>query len=179
MAWITKNSAAAPALPTNGQAHTGPYLSDALREHVEREVLPRYPTRRAATLPVLHLLQEEHGWLPYPALQEAGELLGTTPAEVYDTASFYEEFWLKPKGRYVIWVCQSIACELMGHGALIDVLRRKLGVEVGETTDDGKFTLMMVECIGACGGAPAALVNERLHEDLTPENVDQILDDLV
>ena len=178
MAWITKNSAAPAPLPTNGQAHTGPYLSDHLREEIERDVLPRYPTRRAATLPVLHLLQEEHGWLPYPALEEASTLLGTSAAEVYDTASFYEEFWLRPKGKYVIWICQSIACELMGHTRLVDALRRKLGIDVGETTDDGRFTLMMVECIGACGGAPAALVNERLHENLAVHNLDGILDAL-
>jgi len=95
-----------------------------------------------------------------------------------DTASFYEEFWLQPKGKYVIWVCQSVSCEIMRHDRIIDAISDKLGIEPGETTEDGRFTLMHVECIGACGGAPAALVNEKLHENLTPENVGRILDEL-
>ena len=173
MAWITKNSGTMQI-----ERRDEPYLTPQMRQHLETEVLTRFPTKRAATLPVLHALQEEHGWLPYQALEEAAELLETSPAEVLDTATFYEEFWLKPKGKYVIWVCQSIACELMGHQKLIDALEARLGVEVGETTDDGRFTLMTVECIGACGGAPAALVNERLHENLTVENLDRVLSSL-
>lgn len=173
MAWIMKNSAG-----TQIDRREQPYLDDELRAELESAVLPRYPTRRAALLPVLHALQHRHGWLPPQAMEEAGAFLGVTAAEVNDTATFYEEYWLRPKGKYVIWVCQSISCELLGSGRLMERLEQKLGVTAGETTPDGKFTLMHVECLGSCGTAPCALVNEKLHEDLTPENVDRILDSL-
>lgn len=172
MAWITKNSAA----PI--ERRNEPYISDELKRKLSDEVLTRYPTKRAATLPVLHAVQEEHGWLPPQAIEEVAALLEVSPAETLDTATFYEEYWLQPKGKYVVWVCQSLSCELLGHEALVDRLREKLGIEVGETTPDGKFTLMHVECLGSCGTAPCALVNEKLHENLTVDNVDQIIDSL-
>lgn len=172
MAWITKNSTAPIA------RRSEPYLTDTLRQKLADQVLTRYPTKRAATLPVLHALQEEHGWLPYQAIEEAAAFLDVSPAETLDTATFYEEFWLRPRGKYVIWVCQSLSCELLGHDKLVDAVRNKLGVEVGETTGDGKFTLMTVECLGSCGTAPCALVNEKLHENLTVENLDRVLDSL-
>lgn len=173
MAWIVKNSAAAVA-----DRREEPYLDDALKAELEAKVIPRYPRRQAATLPTLHALQHKHGWLPWQAIEEAAAFLGLKPAEVGDTASFYEEFWLKPRGKYVIWVCQSLSCELMGQKPLLQRLKEKLGVEVGETTDDGRFTLMIVECLGSCGSAPCALVNHHLHEDLTPENFERVLDSL-
>lgn len=171
MAWIVKNSAT-----TQIDRRTEPYLSDEMKAHFEANIVTRYPTRRAATLPLLHALQEAHNWLPYQAIEEAAAFLGQEPAEVLDTASFYEMFALKPKGKYLIMVCQSISCELLGHDALITALEKKLGVHVGETTDDGKFTLTHAECLGSCGTAPCALINERLHENLTVTNLDQIID---
>jgi len=173
MAWIMKNSAG-----TQIDRRDEPYLDESLRAELEQNILTRYPTKRAALLPVLHAVQHKHGWLPYQSMEEIGAFLEVPPSEVYDTATFYEEYWFKPKGRYVIWVCQSISCELLGSDHLIDRLQAKLGVQVGETTDDGKFTLMHVECLGSCGTAPCALVNETLHEDLTVENLDRILDTL-
>ena len=173
MAWITKNSAAAVI-----DRRDEPYLTDAMRDELERDVMPRYPTRQAATLPVLHTLQEAHGWLPYQSLEEAADFLGIPASVVLDTATFYEEFWLQPKGKYVIWVCQSISCEIMGSVSLLDAIQDKLGIEVGETTDDGRITLMSVECLGSCGTAPCALVNEDLHERITFDNFAQVLDDL-
>ena len=173
MAWITKHSGTAQI-----DRRDTPYLTLEMRQHLEAEVIPRYPTRQAATLPTLHELQHEHGWLPHQAILEAAQFLELPAATVLDTATFYEEFFLEPVGRYVIWICQSIACELMGHSRLVDALEAKLGVTAGETTPDGKFTLMMVECIGACGGAPAALVNHTLHENLTVENFERIIDGL-
>lgn len=173
MAWITKNSGTMQI-----ERRDEPYLGEAMRAELERDVMPRYPTRQAAALPILHKLQEEHGWLPYQALEEAAEFMGVPASTVLDTATFYEEFWLEPKGRYVVWVCQSLSCELMGSNDLLDGLRDKLGVDVGETTDDGKVTLMTVECLGACGGAPCALVNEDLHERLTVDNFADVIDAL-
>ncbi len=173
MAWITKNSATMTI-----DRRDEPYLTDAIREELEREVIPRFPTRRAATLPVLHRLQEEHGWLPYQAIEEAAAFLEVAASEVLDTATFYEEFWLKPHGKYVIWICQSLSCELLGNRQLVQAVEKKLGIIPGQTTDDGRFTLMNVECLGSCGTAPCALVNEKLHENLTVENLDRILDSL-
>ncbi|MFP3386532.1 NAD(P)H-dependent oxidoreductase subunit E, partial [Tritonibacter sp. SIMBA_163] len=86
--------------------------------------------------------------LPYQSIEEAADFLGLAPSVVLDTATFYEEFWLQPKGRYVVWICQSISCELLGSPSLLDAVKDKLGVDVGETTEDGKFTLMSVECLG-------------------------------
>ena len=173
MAWIMKNSAGAVV-----EKGDGPYLNDKLRDELESDTLTRYPTKRAALLPVLHALQHKIGWLPAAAIEEAADFVEISAAEALDTASFYEEFWLKPKGKYVIWICQSISCELLGNHELVDAVRNKLSIEVGETTEDGKFTLMAVECLGSCGTAPCALVNEKLHEDLTPANLEQVLDSL-
>jgi len=143
---------------------------------LERDVLPRFPNKRAATIPALHAIQHYYNWIPYQAIEEIGEFLELSAADVYDTATFYEEYWLKPKGKCLISVCRSIACEFCGQQRITDAVREKLDIEVGETTDDEKFTLVELECIGACGGAPAILMGERLHETITPEQVVEIID---
>ncbi|MEX0777712.1 MAG: NADH-quinone oxidoreductase subunit NuoE [Phycisphaeraceae bacterium] len=171
MAWLMKNSGG-----MNIERRPEAYLDDALKAELEKTVLPHYPTRRAATLPVLHAVQDKHGWLPYQALEEVAEFLGLSPSEVCDTASFYEMFHLRPVGRHIIWVCQSISCELRGEHDIVTKIQEKLGIETGETTLDGKFTLMHAECLGSCGSAPCCLVDDKLHEDLTVENIDRILD---
>lgn len=173
MAWIMKNSATMQV-----DRRDEPYLNETLKKHLEKDVLTRFPTKQAATLPALHAVQEEYGWLPYQAIEEIADLLELSPSQVLDTATFYDEFWLHPKGKYVVWVCQSISCELMGQIALRDAIGRKLDVEPGQTTEDGKFTLMNVECLGSCGTAPCALVNEILYENLTIDNFEKVLDAL-
>lgn len=171
MAWIVKNSA---GVEIERQAE--PYLTQEMKDHFESSILVRYPSRRAAALPLLHALQDKYNWLPYQAIEEAATFLGIEASELLDTASFYEMYWMKPKGKYLIMVCQSISCELMGHHAIIEALEDKLGISVGETTPDGKFTLMHAECLGSCGTAPCALFNERLHENLNVNNLAAILD---
>ena len=173
MAWSMKNSAGMEVARRDE-----PYLDDDLKAEFEAEVIVRYPTRQAATLPLLHALQHTHGWLPLQAIEEAALFLDVPASEVLDTASFYDDFWLEPKGRHVVWVCQSISCELMGSDQMFQKLKDKLGVDVGQTTDDGKVTLMAVECLGSCGTAPCMLVDEVLHENLTTERVDEIIDAL-
>jgi NADH-quinone oxidoreductase subunit E len=173
MAWIMKNSAA-----TTIDRREAPYLDEAMKARFEADIIPRYPTRQAATLPLLHALQHEHGYLPHQAIEEAAAFLGLDASVVLDTATFYEEFAFEPRGKYVIWICQSISCELMGQQSLTARIARKLGIVPGETTDDGRFTLMNAECLGSCGTAPCALVNEKLHEDLTVENFEKVLDSL-
>ncbi|MCC7205267.1 MAG: NADH-quinone oxidoreductase subunit NuoE [Phycisphaeraceae bacterium] len=173
MAWIAKNSAGATIV-----RRSEPYLTPALKAKLEADVLPRYPTKRAALLPVLHAVQHEHHWLPAQALEEIAAFLDLAPAQVLDTASFYEEFWLNPKGKYLIMVCQSLSCELMGQKGLLGKISRKLGIAPGQTTPDGKYTLMTAECLGSCGSAPCALVNEVLHENIRADNFERVLDTL-
>ncbi|MFN0134083.1 MAG: NADH-quinone oxidoreductase subunit NuoE [Phycisphaerales bacterium] len=170
MAWITKNSAAARIARRDE-----PYLTDAMKSDLHQRVFPRYETRLACTMPGLHLIQHQYGWVPAQAMDELAVFLGVSPAEVLDTASFYEEYWLKPKGRHLVSVCRSIACEFCGQPALTQAIKDALGIDVGETTDDGRFTLIELECLGACGGAPAILIDETLHEGVTPADVPRLL----
>lgn len=171
MAWINKNSAGMK-IPRRSE----PYLTEALKTELTRTILPRYETRRGALLPTLHAVQHEWGWIPWQALEEVAAFLNVAPAEAWDTASFYEEFWLQPKGTNVIAVCRSIACEVCDHKKITQACKDKLGVEVGETTDDGKFTLVELECLGLCEGAPACLVNEDMHMCATPESIGKAID---
>jgi NADH-quinone oxidoreductase E subunit len=170
MAWTAENRTNAPARTSDT-----PYLTEALKTHLREKYLPRFPTKRAALLPALHLIQHTYNWIPTQALQEIAEFLEIAPSEALDTASFYEEYWLKPKGKYLLQVCRSLSCEICGSRHLTQHLEKKLGIEEGETTADGKFTLVELECLGACGTAPVALVNEVLYENLSTEDFDKIL----
>src|SRR5436190_18372805 len=172
MAWLVEDRRA------DKVAAGEPLLTEELKSHLRERYFARYPTKRAVLLPALHLVQHTYGWIPMQALQEVGEFLELAPAEVLDTATFYEEYWLKPKGKYLLQVCRSISCEICDSEKLTEMCRRKLGIDVGETTADGRFTLVELECLGACGTAPVALVNEVLHEELTPQKLDEVLDKL-
>jgi NADH-quinone oxidoreductase E subunit len=173
MTWITKNSGGAKI-----ERRAEPYLTMAMREELSRTMLPRYETSMGALLPCLHTIQHEYGWVPPQAMLEIAEFLKIKPSDVIDTASFYEEYWLKPKGKHLIQVCRSIACEFCGHEKVTQAVKDKLGIEVGETTDDGMFTLVELECLGSCDSAPVALFDEKLHEWLTPEKVIKAIDDV-
>src|SRR5437773_2875885 len=131
-----------------------PLLSEEMKEHLREKYFARYPTKRAVLLPALHHVQHAYGWIPMQALQEVGEFLELAPEEVLDTASFYEEYWLKPKGKYLIQVCRSLTCELCGSNQLTEHLTRKLELELGETTEDKRYTIVELECLGSCGTAP-------------------------
>jgi len=172
MAWITKNSGTMTI-----ERRDTPWVDEQVAAEITA-ALDRYPTKRAATMSALHAVQDKHGWIPYQAIEEIAELVETSPSEVMDTATFYEEYFLQPRGTYTIWVCQSISCEIMNSDAIMEAVEEKLGIGAGETSEDGRFTLMHVECIGACGGAPCGLINHKLVENLTPENVGRIIDEL-
>lgn len=174
MAWIAEDRRNALA-----QSSDGPLLTEEMKRHLTEHYIPRYPTRRAALLPTLHYVQHTYNYLPAQAIQEIAEFLSIAPAEALDTASFYEEYWLKPKGKYLVSVCRSLTCEICGSKELIAGLKETLGVtEVGQTSPDGRFTLVEVECLGSCGSAPVALVNEVLHENLTPERIKKTVSSL-
>src|SRR4028118_1013103 len=121
MAWITDNRRTATF-----ERRAEPYLTDEMKRHLSERYIPRYPTKRAVLLPALHLLQHAYNWIPPQAMEEVAAFLDLTPAEVMDTASFYEEYWLKPKGKYLVQVCRSLSCEICQSRALTDSLREKL-----------------------------------------------------
>ena len=144
------------------------------------EILARYPDGRqkSALLPVLHIAQEENnGWLSVEAMDYVAELLKIKPIEVYEVATFYSMYNLKPVGRYVFEVCQTGPCMLNGSDQIIDYIKQKLNIKVGETTADGLFTLKTVECLGACGYAPMMQMGKYYREHLTKEKVDQIIEE--
>jgi NADH-quinone oxidoreductase subunit E len=150
-------------------------LTDELRASI-RAYFPRYPNKQAVTLPALHLVHERLGHVPMRAVEEIAELLELAPAQVQDTLSFYGFFKQdKPQGKVRVWVCRSIACAACASEGLLDYLSEKLAIEPGETTPDGRITLEFAECLGACDHAPAILVGDTLHKNMTKEKIDELL----
>jgi NADH-quinone oxidoreductase subunit F len=139
------------------------------------EALKRYPVKRSAILPALHLAQQQVGWLTSEAIEYVASLLDLTPAQVHDTATYYTMYRFKPYGRTHIEICTNLSCALAGADALVEGACRKLGVREGEMTPDGAFTVNRVECLAACGGGPAVQVNGEWLEQCTPEDVDRVL----
>ncbi len=143
-----------------------------------KEIMARFPRPRSALIPLVHLAQEQDGYVTEDAMAHIAELLDTTPAEVYGTASFYEMFKFEPVGRYCVNICTNISCQLLGAWELLEHAEERLGVKAGRTTPDGLFTLEDVECIAACTEAPAVEVNYRYRYKVTPIAFDQLIDDL-
>lgn len=145
-----------------------------------QEIIARYPQgkQKSALIPLLHLAQEENGgWLSVEAMDHVAGLLQLKPIEVYEVATFYSMYNLKPVGKYLFEVCQTGPCMLKGSDQIIDYIKEKLGIGVGETTADGLFTLKTVECLGACGYAPMMQMGKFYKEHLTKEKVDQIIEE--
>jgi NADH-quinone oxidoreductase subunit E len=138
----------------------------------------RYPKREAAMLPVLYLAQQEFGHLGPEAIAYIAKLMEQAPARVHGVVSFYTMFNTKPIGRHHIQVCRTLPCALGGAEKMIALLRQKLGIEPGQTTPDGRFTLTEVECLASCGSAPMMQINDDYYENLTEEKISEILDSL-
>ena len=154
---------------------TAPMLTEALREQI-RSYLPRYPSKRAVTLPALHLVHEHFRCVPVKAMVEIAALLELAPAEVFDTMSFYGFFPQAPIGDVRVWVCRSISCMLRGGDELLEHACQQLGIEPGQTTADGKLTVEFAECLGICDYAPAALADDgRIFGPLDEVKVDEML----
>ncbi len=146
------------------------------------EIVSRYPAGRqkSALLPILHLVQAEFGWTSVPAMDKVAEYLQIQPIEVYEVASFYTMYFLQPKGKYVLEVCRTGPCCLVGAEKIMDHIEQKLGVKEGEVTADGLFSWRGVECLAACGFGPVLQIGPEytFYENLTEQSVDQLIDDL-
>jgi NADH-quinone oxidoreductase subunit E len=151
--------------------------SDSLRRRIEG-VAARYPKKGAALLPVLHLVQQETGHISAEEERFVAQALGLKPMKVREVVTFYTMFLRRPVGKYHLQVCSNLSCTLLGAGPLLEYLQQKLGIGVGGTTVDGRFTLSTVECLGACEQAPCLMINFDYHGGLDREKIDRVLESL-
>jgi len=143
-----------------------------------KEIIARYPKARSATIPLLHLSQQQNGYITEDAIAHVAELVGATSAEVLGTCTFYEMFKMAPVGKYLVNICGTMSCQLMGADELLQHAEQRLGVKAGGTTPDGMFTLEHAECQAACTEAPNVQVNYRHCHRMTPASFDALIDDL-
>ncbi len=149
-------------------------LSDAERDQITEE-MHHYPDPRAASIGALKIVQKHRGWVPDAAIPVVARLIGSDGADLEGVATFYSLIFRQPVGRHVITVCDSISCHLTGYDELRDALQARLGISLGQTTDDQRFTLLPICCLGACDRGPTMMIDEDLHGDVTPEQLDRIL----
>ena len=145
---------------------------------IAKEIIARYPKKKSALIPLVHLSQEQNGYVTEDAMRHVAELVDVTPAEVYGTASFYEMFRFEPTGRYLINICGTMSCALLGAHELMHHAEHTLGIKAGSTTPDGLITLQHAECQAACTEAPTLQVNYRHRFRVTNADFDQLVDDL-
>src|SRR5579862_3458955 len=150
-------------------------LTEEERQEIEGEY-SHYPTRQALCIDAMKIVQRHRGWVSDEALQDIGNLLGMSAADLDGVATFYNLIFRKPVGRHVIYVCDSVSCWIMGSDRQCSHLSQRLKIAPGETTADGRFTLLPIVCLGACDHAPVMMVDDDTHFDLTPEKIDQILE---
>ena len=170
-------AATLPLAVATVEAVEDPTFDDAMESEIKR-ILKRYPDHGAALLPVLWLCQERWGWISAGVMRAVGQRLDLSPAFVEGVASFYTMYLLRPPGKYLLQVCTTLSCQLCGTSGLVEHLKEKLGIDFGETTKDGRFTLVDVQCLGACGEAPVVQINNDYYTDLTTDSLDEILDGL-
>jgi NADH-quinone oxidoreductase E subunit len=163
-------------LPPEGE----PFVLTPERRQKFEELASHYPPdqRKSAILYALFMVQEQQGWVSASAMRHVAEVIGCTPAEVEDVVSYYAMFYRQPVGKYVLQVCRTLSCALRGAERVTEAIGEALGIGVGETDASGTFTLVEVECLGACDRAPVVMVNDGWHEVLRPEDVRRLLDDI-
>jgi NADH-quinone oxidoreductase subunit E len=149
-------------------------LTDDERREIEEEAT-HYPRPQAAAVDAMKIVQRHRGWVSDEALRDLGEMLHMTPAELDSVATFYNLVFRKPVGRHVIMICNSVSCWIMGYPGLREHLRLRLGINLGETTRDGRFTLLPIVCLGDCDHAPTMMVDGHQYGNLTPEKIDEVL----
>jgi NADH-quinone oxidoreductase subunit E len=145
------------------------------RQEIEAE-LEHYPDKRAVSVEALKIVQQHRGWVSDASIQDIAELLGITPDELDSVATFYNLIFRRPVGRHVIRLCDSVSCWIMGSERLQEHLTARLGIDPGETTEDGRFTLLPMACLGTCDHAPALMIGDDLYRDLDAETLDAILE---
>jgi NADH-quinone oxidoreductase E subunit len=152
-------------------------LSPDAKKRIE-SLKSEYETNLSALIPALHVAQADQGWLSEETQGEVATILGVTPQSVREVVTFYTMFHQRPVGKYLLQVCRNLSCCLKGGHRLQKQIEERLGIQEGETTQDGRFTLVSVECLGSCGTAPVLMVNDRYHEDVTPAEIDRLLTEL-
>ena len=150
-------------------------LTEKERREIDKEI-EHYPQKKAASIEALKVVQKHRGWVSDENIRDIAQYLEMTPDELDGVATFYNLVFRKPVGRHVILVCDSVSCWVMGFETLMDHLKQKLGVQLGETTTDERFTLLTIPCLGTCDHAPALMIDDDLHRDLTTEKLDKILE---
>jgi NADH-quinone oxidoreductase E subunit len=173
MAATTATSYTDQILYSDEVAEFSPAIIDEMTAHVAK-----YPPERSrsALIPLLMLVQRERGWVDNPGVNFLAQFLNLEVTDVWETATFYSMFNLRPVGRHHIQVCKTLSCKIMGEPGITEHICSKLGIHPGETTEDGKFTVSLVECLGSCGTAPMMQIGFDYHEDLTIAKIDEILD---
>lgn len=152
-------------------------LSPDARKRIE-SLKSEYETNQSALIPALHVAQADQGWLSEETQGEVATILDVTPQSVREVVTFYTMFHQRPVGKYLLQICRNLSCCLKGGHRLQKQLEERLGIQEGETTQDGRFTLVSVECLGSCGTAPVLMVNDRYHEDVSPAEIDRLLTEL-
>ena len=163
------------------QPVTMPEAAATFSPEVEAEMdrhIAKYPVKRSSILPLMFIVQRERGYLDVPAVAYLAKRLDLRTTDIWEVATFYSMIYTKPIGKYHIQVCKTLSCKLLGSERITNHCSEKLGIKVGETTPDDKFSLSEVECLGSCGTAPMFQINFDYHENLTPEKVDEILESL-
>ena len=150
-------------------------LSPEERMEIEAE-LSRYPQKQAVCIDAMKIVQRHRGWVSDESIRDIAEFLGMSPDDLDGVATFYNLIYRKPVGRHVILLCNSVSCWIMGYERLRARLQQRLGIQFGETTPDGRFTLLPIVCLGTCDHAPALMIDNDLHRDLTPDSVDRVLE---
>lgn len=143
-----------------------------------KALLKQYPDKRSLALPLLHMAQEQEGFLSGDTIKGVAELLDIPPGRMMETVTFYSMFYLKPRGKYLLQVCQTLSCSLAGADQMVDHVAAKYNLKVGETSADGRFTLAKVECLGSCGTAPVVQINDDYYEKMVGDKIDRVLDKL-
>ena len=141
-------------------------------------IISKSETNRSALIPVLREIQNEYGYLSNESMEQAANMLGISPSSVQNVATFYTIFFTEPAGKHIVWVCRTLSCALRGAEHVEHYMCDKLGIKTGETTPDGKITLMEAECLASCGTAPVMLVDDTLEENLTKDRVDKVIEEL-
>ncbi len=175
MAAATPTSFTDQIVVSDEVAEFSPQVVEEMRSH-----LTKYPAERSrsALIPLLFVVQRERGWIDNPGVNFLADFLGLEVTDVWETATFYSMFNLRPVGRHHLQICKTLSCKIMGEPDITEHICKKLNIHPGETTADGKFTVSLVECLGSCGTAPMMQIGFDYHEDLTIEKVDKILDEL-